>query len=382
MDDLSVHMWLAGPLPEGTADILKRLRRTSGVDHVAVMPDVHLATEFCVGTVVASRKWLFPHAVGGDIGCGMLAMRFAGGSSRPLEGEAAARILGALHSACPARRHHRKCAPPIPPELTQGALSDTQLHAAAGSEDFRLQLGTLGAGNHFLELQRENATGDLWIMIHTGSRHFGQQIFHHHFARARRLASGVMAIDAESDAGRAYLLDIQIAREYARQNRRLLADAAAKILERFLGIPPDLATLIECDHNHVQVERHGEMGRTSEFFVHRKGASPAAEGQEGLIPGSMGTHSFHTLGRGNQRSLCSSSHGAGRALSRSQARGRISRSEFRRQVRHVFYDGRMESQLLEEAPAAYKNVDAVMRAQADLTRIVRRLSPILIYKGI
>lgn len=382
MHEATMHAWLAGPLPEGAAEVLDRLRRTPGVLHVAVMPDVHVASEFCVGTVVASREWLFPHAVGGDIGCGMLAMRFDGGAARPLDSEIAARILGALESACPGRRHHRRCAPAIPPAMLERGLFDPRLQAVTRSEDFRLQLGTLGAGNHFLELQRDEATGEFWIMIHTGSRHFGQQVFHHHLARAMRLETGIMAIDAYSPAGNAYLQDMEFAREYARASRQLLADAAAKVLERHLGLAPDAASAIECDHNHVQNEPHSEAGAAMEFFVHRKGACPAADGQTGLIPGSMGTHSFHTLGRGNPRSLCSSSHGAGRALSRSQARGRIGRSEFRRQLRHVFYDGRLERHLLEEAPAAYKNVDAVMRAQADLTRTVRRLSPVLIYKGV
>ena len=159
--------------------------------------------------------------------------------------------------------------------------------------------------------------------------------------------------------------------------------AASRAAEMVLGASPLNETLVDCDHNHVQWESHAiESGEPRGLFVHRKGATAAAEGQPGLIPGSMATHSFHTMGRGCAPALCSSSHGAGRELSRAQARNGISRAAFRRQVRNVFYDARLEGKLLEEAPAAYKDIHAVMRAQGGLTRIVRRLSPVLVYKGI
>jgi tRNA-splicing ligase RtcB len=377
-----IHYWVQGPLPRGVQDVLDRLRRTDGVARIAVMPDVHLASEFCVGTVVASPEMLYPNAVGGDIGCGMLAMRFAGTADVLDDAERAARLLGALTEACPGRRHHRRTGHTLPLDVASLPMSDAGLAAHRAGEDCRLQLGTLGAGNHFLELQAEDGGGDdrgtLWLMIHTGSRHLGQCVLHHHLPRARRLPTGVMALDADSSAGRAYLADVAAARAWAQANRRLLALRAAAAVERVLGAVPLFDTLTDCDHNHVETEAHA--GR--ELFVHRKGATAAGAGVAGVVPGSMGTRSYHTVGRGNEDALCSSSHGAGRALSRTEARDRVTVSALRQQLRGVWYDARLERHLREEAPAAYKPIDAVMAAQADLTAVVRRLRPVLVYKGV
>ena len=377
MLDAPLHLWTAGPLPRGVEDVLQRLCRTEGVTHVAVMPDVHLAAEFCVGTVVASDTFLYPNAVGGDIGCGMLALQFAASDDGPaLDATAAARILGELQMACSTRRHHRRTVPPLPPELASAPLSDPALRAQLQGDDCRTQLGTLGAGNHFLELQRDAST--LWLMLHTGSRHLGQCILHHHLPKCRRLDTGIFALPIDSADGRAYLHDVQIARAWARENRRLLAQAAAGVLERILGLTALPGTHYDCDHNHVSPETH--FGH--QWFIHRKGATAAHASQKGLIPGSMGTLSFHTTGLGNPESLASSSHGAGRALSRTEARNTITLSALRQQIRHVWYDARLERHLREEAPSAYKDATKVMHAQAALTAITRRLSPVLVYKGV
>jgi tRNA-splicing ligase RtcB len=420
-----LHLWLPGKLPRGVGDHLDRLRRTEGIAAIAIMPDVHLAAEFCVGTVVASDRFLYPNAVGGDIGCGMLALRFDT-AHRPAgkllaDPAVAARLLGEFALLCPGRRHHRRTAHSLPAQLAELPMSSPHLHAQKNGEALRAQLGTLGAGNHFLELQAEEcaavvpdsggAYGDgtaaahqsapvrggegdgskgrdgdaFWLMLHTGSRHLGQAILRHHLPKARRLATGIFAIPADSSEGRAYLLDVAAARAWARENRRLLALRAADALHRLVGISPDLATLYDCDHNHVQLETHA--GRP--LFIHRKGATPAAAGLPGLIPGSMGTRSYHTLGKGQADSLCSSSHGAGRALSRAQARDAISRSTLRQQLRSrrhdlnpIWYDARLEDALREEAPSAYKPIEEVMAAQTDLTEIRRTLRPLLIHKAV
>lgn len=377
MDEAPIQFWVKGPLPGGVDQVLSRLRVTEGVSRVAVMPDVHLASEFCVGTVVASEGMLFPNAVGGDIGCGMLAMRFDGDVEPLADPQLAARLLGELTEACPGRRHHRRTAPAMPLELGEMAMSDSQLQGQFLSEDLRMQLGTLGAGNHFLELQREEGTDALWLMIHTGSRHLGQVVLHHHLPRARRLAGGIMAIEAETDAGRAYADDVAVARAWAGENRRVLSERAAGAVERVLGCTAEVSTRYDCDHNHLEREVH--EGRA--VWVHRKGATAAGEGVRGIVPGSMGTWSFHTVGKGCAAALNSSSHGAGRQMSRTEARQKLTRSALRQQMRGVWYDARIEGQLLEEAPGAYKDVEAVMEAQGELTRVVRRLRPLLVYKG-
>jgi tRNA-splicing ligase RtcB len=328
--------------------------------------------------VVASEALLFPNAVGGDIGCGMLAMRFdADGRAVLKDPERAARLLGAFAGACPGRRHHRRTAHELPAGVEAMAMSDARLEAHKRGEECRLQLGTLGAGNHFLELQAEDTTGSLWLMIHTGSRHLGQCVLQHHLPRAQRLESGIMALEPDSEAGRAYVADVAVSRAWARENRRLLALRAAEAVERVLGAAAQPETLYDCDHNHLALETHEGHA----VWVHRKGATAAGEGVAGIVPGSMGTASFHTVGKGCGEALCSSSHGAGRALSRTEARNRVTVGALRQQLRGVWYDARLERSLREEAPMAYKRIDDVMAAQADLTRIVRRLRPLLVYKG-
>ena len=156
-----------------------------------------------------------------------------------------------------------------------------------------------------------------------------------------------------------------------------MADAIARGIEQLFGARSVPESYFDCDHNHVACERIGER----ELWIHRKGALAAHDGQPGVIPGSMGSASYHVLGRGEPEAVCSSSHGAGRALSRSDARRRISRKQLLHDAAGVFFDHRLSERLREEAPGAYKDIGAVMRAQRALTRIVRRLEPVLVYKG-
>ncbi len=378
MRDVPMHQFLCGPLPRGVSDVLERLRETEGVVHIAVMPDVHLASEFCVGTVVASDRYLFPNAVGGDIGCGMLAMQFDGTVEAIEDPDRAARLLGTLIELCPGRRHHRRTVPAVDRAVQEMPVSHDQLRMQVRGDGCRTQAGTLGAGNHFLELQADEEN-TLWLMIHTGSRHLGQVIHHHHLAHARRLSSGLSAIEIDSDDGRAYLADVAVGRAWAKENRRLLALAAGRAVEQVLALSPRFDTLLDCDHNHVQLETHGHR----KVLVHRKGATAAHADQPGLIPGSMATTSYHTRGLGNLAALASSSHGAGRLLSRTQARSQITRSRLREQLRRagVWYAPHLEESLREESPAAYKPIEEVMRAQGELTRITRCLRPLLVHKG-
>jgi tRNA-splicing ligase RtcB len=376
MSEAPIRMWLSGALPEGVEGTLARLRRTEGVVQIAVMPDVHLASEFCVGTVVASEGVVFPQAVGGDIGCGMLAQAFDVEAEALADERLAARVIGQLSVMCPGRRHHRRLGFVLPESLRAMTLSDPRLEGVMRGEELRLELGTLGAGNHFLELQAD-AAGRLWMMIHTGSRNLGQQVLHHHLPRARRLESGVLALDTGTSEGAAYVNDVAVARAWARENRRCLAEAAERVLAHVVGARAASAA-VDCDHNHVQLERVGER----EVWVHRKGATAAQAGAAGIVPGSMGTRSFHTVGKGEAAALNSSSHGAGRALSRTQARDRVTVSALRQQLRGVWYDARLERALREEAPAAYKDIEAVMAAQEGLTKVTRWLRPVLIHKGV
>jgi tRNA-splicing ligase RtcB len=370
-----LERWVAEPPPADVQAALARLRRGADVARVAVMPDVHLSAEVCVGVALATRSTLVPAAVGGDIGCGMAALAFDAPAHVLDSPATAARLLDGLHRAIPVMRHARSTAPPMPPALAERELEHPALRAAR-ARDAPLQFATLGRGNHFLELQADE-DDRLWLMAHSGSRGMGQAIRQAHEAEGTRDRAGLHGIPADSPQGRAYLHDLQWALDYAAASRARMVEAAREVVARVLGATADEASFIECHHNFVRQEEHdGER-----LWVHRKGAISARDGEPGIIPGSMGAPSFHVRGRGCTRALCSSSHGAGRCMPRTEARQRISGRRLHEQMRGVWFDHRLTDRLRDEAPGAYKDIGAVMRAQRELTRIVRRLRPRLVLKG-
>ena len=366
-------VWLAHGLGDEVDRALRRIESLADVVVVAVMPDVHLASDVCIGTVTATRDTLIPNAVGGDIGCGMCALRFDLEADRIDDRDTAAAILAGLYDAVPIHRH-RRGEEPAWPEALDAPLSDASLDSK--KRDARLQLGTVGRGNHFVELQRDDE-GALWAMVHTGSRGMGQAIREHHLHQCDE--ASVRSMGASSDEGRAYLQDVAWARAYAKANRAAIVDRLVTILADVLDASPIPDTFVDADHNHVQHEQHEQHAEP--LWVHRKGAQSAREGEAGIIPGSMGTASYHVVGRGCAAALCSSAHGAGRALSRTEARKSISRRKLAADTEGVWFDRRLMGKLREEAPAAYKDIGAVMRAQRDLVRVVRELRPVLVYKG-
>ena len=368
--------WIASPLSHDVAAAIDRLRRAPDVRRVAVMPDVHLGTDVCVGVAMATAHAVYPQAVGGDTGCGMLAVAFdvdAGALADPVR---AARTLAAIGVAVPARRRNRAATVAQPAAVASVALSEPGLDAIR-RRDGVLEFATLGSGNHFIELQAD-AEERLWLMIHSGSRAVGPAIRDTHLARATPAGQGLRLLEGSSAAGAAYLHDADWARRYADASRRAMADAVDAAIAPLVGGRLAWSTAIASDHNHVVRERHD--GR--ECFVHRKGAMPAGPGVAGVVPGSMGTASAHVVGRGHPESLGSSAHGAGRLLSRTAARSRIDERELRRQLAGVWFDVRLAGRLRDEAPAAYKDIHAVLRAQADLVAVTRMLRPLLTCKGL
>lgn len=370
-----IDLWLCEPLPKEAAVTLERLRAAPDVRRIAVMPDVHVAGPFCVGTVLATAERIYPQAVGGDIGCGMTALRFDADAS-VLEDERVARtILADLATAIPTNKHRSASVPDgLPDGLEQEPLSDPALESVRRREG-RYQLGTLGRGNHFVELQADDEER-LWLMVHSGSRGIGQAISDFHGRNAHQAAARLWSLPADGP-GAAYVHDAAWAERYAAANRLVMARAVEAVLRKALGIEADWSTLVDSSHNHVRREMHDGV----ELWVHRKGALPAEEGVAGVIPGSMGTRSFHVVGRGCAAALCSSSHGAGRSRTRTEARQTIGGRQVERELRNVWFDPRMMEALREEAPSAYKEIGKVMKAQRELTRIVRELRPLLAYKG-
>jgi tRNA-splicing ligase RtcB len=344
------------------------------VQQVAVMPDVHLAAEVCIGVVVATSHLIYPQAVGGDIGCGMLAVATDVEASVLKNPKTAAQLLNEIGRAVPSRRRNRNAVIPQPADIADDRLSHAHLESIRQKEG-EIEFATLGSGNHFLELQADEESR-LWLMVHSGSRALGQVIRDHHLARAP-LEGRLRALDAESDGGKEYLHDALWARQFAAASRKAMAEEAGNVLARILRCSVSWETMIASDHNHVALEHHGERG----LWVHRKGAMSAQLGQTGVLPGSMGSLSYHVEGRGCKEALCSSAHGAGRALSRGAARSKFNDRDLRRQMEGVWYDYRLTGQLRDEAPAAYKDVRAVLKAQRELVKVIRTLRPVLNYKG-
>lgn len=371
-----IRKWLAGPMDQDVSEAVERLRRAADVQEIAIMPDVHLAADVCIGVALATSSLIYPQAVGGDIGCGMLAAALDVEAAALDHPRIAGEILSHLQRAVPARRRNRAAAIPQPSELAADELSHPSLESVRRNEGV-IEFATLGSGNHFVELQADE-DGRLWLMVHSGSRALGPAIRDHHLARAQPVGGRLRALDATSAEGAAYLRDASCARRFADASRKAIAEQVGQVLTQALGARMCWDTLITTDHNHVSFEHHG--GR--DLWVHRKGAMSARLGERGVLPGSMGGPSFHVEGRGHEAALCSSAHGAGRALSRTVARTKVTERELRRQMAGVWYDVRLAEKLRDEAPSAYKDIRAVLRAQKELVKVTRTLRPVINYKGV
>jgi tRNA-splicing ligase RtcB len=350
------------------------------------MPDVHVGKGATVGSVVAMRGAVAPAAVGVDIGCGMAAVKTnLRADDLP---DDLRKIRGAIEDAIPVGFSAHD-------ELPTGALGEETRRAAqalmAGFGDLDRhvqplfgkagrQLGTLGGGNHFIELCLDTE-GAVWLMLHSGSRNVGKELAEVHMARARKLEHNqalhnrdlavFLAGTPEMDA---YRRDLYWAQEYARVNRAVMLELYAGVLRRFF---PSLVLedAVFCHHNYVAEEVHfGES-----LFVTRKGAIRAGRGQLGIIPGSMGTRSYIVRGRGNPDAYESASHGAGRRMSRGKAKQKFSVADLREQTAGV--ECRKDSGVLDEIPGAYKNIDKVMEQQSDLVEVVAELKQVLCVKG-
>jgi tRNA-splicing ligase RtcB (3'-phosphate/5'-hydroxy nucleic acid ligase) len=360
--------------------------------HIAAMPDVHAGIGATVGSVIPTKGAIVPAAVGVDIGCGMNAVRLslkAGDLPASL-----GRIRSAIESAVPVgfethggRRDavREKSAKALEPGLTRIVAANPKL--ASMQKDFQeawvRQLGTLGGGNHFIELCLDEAQ-DVWVMLHSGSRGIGNVIGRYFIERARRemerqevhLPHRDLAWLAEGSAVfEQYVEAVRWAQDYAIENRREMMRAVLAAIEPHLPPFRIAGEAINCHHNYVARERHfGEN-----VYVTRKGAIRAGEGEMGIIPGSMGARSFIVRGKGNPDSLCSCAHGAGRLMSRSEARKRFTAADVQRQTTGV--ECRKDSGVVDEIPGAYKPIDEVMANQTDLVEVVHTLRQVLCVKG-
>lgn len=346
------------------------------VEHVAAMPDLHVAHGVAVGTVFATDGFIVPAALGGDLGCGMSAVRFdlpAATLSRATLSHALERLARVIPVG---DRVHRSPDCALPDELARAPLSTRTLEHMRDRLGTR-HLGTLGGGNHFIELDRD-AGGDLWLLVHSGSRGLGAAIAAHHLRSAEANGvGGLPALACDTQAGAACLNDLDWALRFARANRDALVRRACEVVAALTGQTADETSRVDLHHNFVQWEE--PLSRR--LLVHRKGAIAAPAGRRALIPGSMGTASYLVEGLGEPSSFASASHGAGRVMSRREARTRIEPGRFLHSMRRIVFDQRRQGALIEEAPAAYRDIGEVLEDEADLVRPVLRLDPLAVLKG-
>jgi tRNA-splicing ligase RtcB len=391
---IPIKGWVNGvPLEEQAQ---RQLQNLSGLPFVgpwiAAMPDVHLGKGATVGSVLPTRGAIIPAAVGVDIGCGMAAVRTTlKASDLP---DSLAQLRSSIERGVPVGNgrggEHGRMPDSITTRLVQSGLGDRLAaikakHRRIRTDKIERQLGTLGGGNHFIEICLDESDA-VWVMLHSGSRGTGNLIGTYFIERARQeLAHRVLGFHLP-DQDLAFFMEgeelfddyveaVSWAQDYARHNREAM-------LERVLGemrhrLPKfQLAKMaVNCHHNYVQRETHYDES----LLVTRKGAVSAREGELGIIPGSMGTRSYIVRGKGNPESFHSCSHGAGRVMSRTAARQNITLAQHREATAHV--ECRKDAAVIDESPAAYKSIDAVMAAQSDLVEVVHTLRQVLCVKG-
>lgn len=387
-----VRAWIEGVPVEADALLqVQKLTAMPFVQHVAVMPDCHVGVGSTIGSVIATKGAIIPAAVGVDLGCGMMAIRLSlTASDLPDD-------LTAIRSEIERVVPHGG---PGPSGGWQNGVPNSVLTRWRGlDEGFKAlleknpkfadaasltQLGTLGGGNHFVELCLDEEQR-VWVMLHSGSRGVGNLIGRTFIERARQMLASRHGAGHVPDKDLAwfgegepefadYLEAVGWAQDYAWENRKAMMESVLRVLRGHFKFTMDKSA-INCHHNAVWRENHfGEH-----LYVTRKGATPAGEGVLGIIPGSMGAKSFIVRGRGNAESLCSCSHGAGRRMSRGAAKKAFTVEDLAEQTQGV--NCRLDAGVVDEIPGAYKNIDAVMAAQADLVDIVATLKQIACIKG-
>ena len=385
-----IKAWIKGvPVePEAEAQLRNMAALPFIYNHVAVMPDVHLGKGATVGSVIPTKGAIVPAAVGVDIGCGMCAvMTDLVANDLP---DSLAGVRTAIEQAIPVGPRSHKEVPKSAEKAWYHRLKedfgsiDSKHPGLTTKASPAYQLGTLGGGNHFIEVCLDEADR-VWVMLHSGSRNIGNRIGNYFIAKAKeemermfiRLPDKDLAYLAEgSTLFDDYVEAVGWAQDYARINRNLMLvavlDAVAETLGRTVG-HGDVA--VNCHHNYVAKEEH--FG--SKVWVTRKGAVRAGLGELGIIPGSMGARSYIVRGRGNPDSFHTCSHGAGRAMSRAEAKRRFTVEDHFRATEGV--ECRKDSAVIDETPAAYKDIDAVMAAQSDLVEVVHTLKQVLCVKG-
>ena len=358
--------------------------------HVAAMPDVHLGIGATIGAVIATHKAIIPAAVGVDIGCGMVGCRLSI-TGNELDEKSLRKVFDQISRDVPVGRdQHRderalvEAAAPFASRLEAMTQKHPQLLKAFGKfSKWVNQMGTLGGGNHFIEICLDESN-QVWVMLHSGSRGIGNALAGYFIELARRdmerwmiqLPDRDLAYFPEgSEHFGDYVEAVTWAQEYAMQNRREMVDLVLAALARHLPVFDVTSEAVNCHHNYVALEHH----YGADVWVTRKGAIRAREGDLGIIPGSMGTRSYIVRGKGNAESFTSCAHGAGRRMSRTAAAKQFSAADLARQTEGVIC--RKDKGVVDEIPDAYKDIDTVMANQSDLVDVMHTLKQVVCVKG-
>ena len=382
-EKLPIRMWL-DDVEEGALAQAKNLANYPyAFKHIALMPDCHKGFGMPIGGVMATREVIVPNAVGVDIGCGMCAVQT---SLTDVSGKQLIDLLNGIRSQIPlGHRHHKNSQ-----DLSRMPGTGGRGPMPVVEREFRSatrQIGTLGGGNHFIEIQK-GSDGQLWIMIHSGSRNIGKQVADHYNRQAVKLnekwgshvprSHQLAYLPLDSEEGRRYIREMNYCVDFAFASRKLMMDRTIRVFESVAGKGFKTAPMINIAHNYAAFENHfGE-----DVVVHRKGATKADKNTTGIIPGSQGANSYIVKGKGNPDSFESCSHGAGRAMGRKEAirsldlAAEVEKLE-KKGVLHALHSQRD----LEEAASAYKDIALVMELQRDLVDVVVELTPLAVIKG-
>jgi tRNA-splicing ligase RtcB len=369
---------------------VEQARTSSGMPfiypHLALMPDAHLGKGATVGSVIPTLGAIMPAAVGVDIGCGMIAVRTQF-TKKQLLGRDLVTLREQIERAIPlsAGRDNRKIVATAEPRIAEleELAEKNGFDPARYAGHWRNQLGSLGSGNHFIEVSVDE-TDAVWMFLHSGSRGVGNKIATHHIGVAQRLAKkwwielpdpDLAYLVEGTDEFRAYIRELRWAQHFALLNREEMMDRVARQLSETMGSDVEEHERINCHHNFTESEMH--FGKR--VWVSRKGAIQADAGRPGLIPGSMGTASYVVSGLGNPLSLNSSPHGAGREFSRSAARRTFTHDQLREAMRGIEF--RDTDAFIDEIPQAYKPIDRVMADAADLVEVRHTLRQLVNVKG-
>ncbi|MFB7412614.1 RtcB family protein [Streptomyces sp. NPDC056202] len=385
-----IRMWADPATVEGGAmQQLQNVATLPWIKGLAVMPDVHYGKGATVGSVIAMQGAVCPAAVGVDIGCGMSAVK-SSLTANDLPGDLS-RLRSKIEQAIPVGRglHRSEVDPGRLYQFPTSGWDDfwSRFDGVADAVKFRQerarqQMGTLGSGNHMIEVCLDES-GSVWLMLHSGSRNIGKELAEHHIGIAQKLPHNQGLVDRDlavfvSDTPQMadYRNDLYWAQEYAKYNRAIMMALLKEVIRKeFRKAKVSFETEISCHHNYVAEERYEGM----DLLVTRKGAIRAGRGDFGIIPGSMGTSSYIVKGLGNEKAFNSASHGAGRRMSRSAAKRRFTVRDLEEQTRGV--ECRKDSGVVDEIPGAYKPIEQVMAQQRDLVEVVAKLKQFICIKG-